>query len=151
MASSPDFPGAVSIGKELLELFTSGEFHEIWIVYTVRASSLLEKPVAERLLPIPNVQEVAELAEKSNAVLYDEPAPVVLQQAVELDVCARVHQALVQSAVSENAARMSAMDSATGNCDKMIHRYTQLRNRARQAAITTELSEIVTGKESLEQ
>ena len=61
-----------------------------------------------------------------------------------------IYEALVETGVAEHAARMSAMDNASSNCDRMTDNYVQLRNRARQAAITTELSEIVTGKEALQ-
>ncbi|HRR28094.1 MAG TPA: FoF1 ATP synthase subunit gamma, partial [Victivallales bacterium] len=59
------------------------------------------------------------------------------------------HMALVESTVYEHNARMMAMDSATANCEKMIQEYIKKRNRARQSAITTEISEIISGKEAM--
>ena len=73
-----------------------------------------------------------------------------MQQYAALMVQGMLYEALVETGVAEHAARMSAMENASSNCDRMTSNYVQLRNRARQAAITTELNEIVTGKEALQ-
>ncbi len=146
-ASKADYATATELAGDILGAFESGEVDEVWLVYTVRISSLSERPTSERLLPLAPPAERQWVADD---VLLEEPPEELRARVVPLVVRARLHQALVESAVSEHAARMSAMDSATTNCDRLMHRYIQLRNRARQAAITTELSEIVTGKEAIE-
>jgi F-type H+-transporting ATPase subunit gamma len=82
--------------------------------------------------------------------LFEETPEHFLIEGAKLLVESRIYEAVVESAVAEHAARMTAMDSASSNCDRLISKYIQLRNRARQAVITTELNEIVTGKEALE-
>jgi F-type H+-transporting ATPase subunit gamma len=150
LSSHPEYKAAAHAANELLGFFMSSEFHEIWIVYTVRISFLQEKPLSERLLPLPDLLTPAQKVREQGSMLLDESPSAALDAVVRLWVRARVHHAMVEAGISEHAARMSAMDSATANCDHMIHHYQQLSNRARQAAITTELNEIVTGKEALE-
>jgi len=151
VSSGPSYEKASLIGKDCLDLFLKGKFHEIWMVYTISVSSLEQKTISERLLPLPNKDHSLKKQKKISTSFLYESSENVLKATAKLDLYARIHKALIQSAISENSARISAMDSATTNCDTLTHRYVQLRNRARQASITTELSEIVTGKEALEQ
>lgn len=149
VAGDPTYEAARKIGSELLDDFLAGSCQEVWLVYTRRISSLEEEPVHERLLPI----TLAALSEEQKTradYLFEEDPEQLLMNMVPILVCARIHEVLILASMSEHAARMSAMDAATTNADRLMRKYVQLRNRARQASITTELTEIVTGKESLE-
>ncbi|NLE02577.1 MAG: ATP synthase F1 subunit gamma [Fibrobacter sp.] len=143
---NPDFSSTNKIADELLEDFVRGTFHEIWVVYS-RKILLAEEPVSERLLPFEKTNTT--VSQNDNIIIEEKPE-VLLQNYVKMTIRAAVYKAHFESTVSEHSARMSAMDTATTNCDQMIQRYIKLRNRARQTQITTELSEIVSGKEAID-
>jgi F-type H+-transporting ATPase subunit gamma len=144
--SFPDYTNAIEIADDLFSKFTEGTFQEIWIVYT-RKTALQEEPCVERLLPF----EINKgLTTASPDILLEEKSTTLLRSISQLALRAKIYRVHLDSTVSEHTARMAAMDAATSNCDKMIQRYTILRNRARQTAITTELTEIVSGKETID-
>jgi F-type H+-transporting ATPase subunit gamma len=145
-SSVPTYAYASGIADDLFNSFIKGDFQEIWIVYT-RKVALQEEPCAERLLPFEINKDLTTVSEK---VLLEENVTKLLVNFSRLAVRAQIYRALLESTVSEHTARMGAMDAATSNCDKMIQRYIKLRNRARQTAITTELTEIVSGKEAID-
>lgn len=145
--SAPSWEVAKTIGERFIELFTSEKADEIWVTSSRKTGAFSEEPEVKRLLPV-DLTAVGE----SNHVDYLVEGPVALsiERTVQLYLQSTVYDILIQSAVAEHSARMSAMDNANNNCDRLLGQYTQLRNRARQAVITTELNEIVTGKEALE-
>jgi F-type H+-transporting ATPase subunit gamma len=140
---------AVRIGREIMDSFLSGEYDEIYLAYNHFISPLSQKPTMLALLPIESHEiEVGEHAIHANYILEPEQhelLAVLLPKTVEFDI----YYALLENAAGENGARMTAMDNATRNADEMIRMYTLLRNRARQASITKELIEIVSGAEAL--
>ena len=145
--SAPNYTTASTIADDLFDIFIKGAFQEIWIVYT-RKAALLEEPCLERLLPF----EISkDLFTEPQDFLLEEDSTSLLHSVSQVAIRAKIYKACLDSTVSEHAARMGAMDAATANCDKMIQRYIKLRNRARQTAITTELTEIVSGKEAIDQ
>jgi len=146
-AAHPSWESAKTIGSELFQSFESETFHEVWMVYSKRTGSFTEEPVVSRLLPFALIPEEQKI---DTDYILEDSAERILIKAAELFVQSRVYEAILDSAVAEHAARMSAMDNASSNCDRLLGQYIQLRNRARQAVITTELNEIVTGKEALE-
>lgn len=153
VATPPDSSDALRIGLELCGLFRAGKYHEIHMAYTRFYSPMRHEAVIERLLPFdrPSAPEAATGGKPARPVSFlMEPDPATLATRL-MSVCVRFHlyDALLNSAASEHGARMLAMDSATGNIDKLSTRYTLLRNTARQAAITRELIEIVSGAEAL--
>jgi F-type H+-transporting ATPase subunit gamma len=147
VSSVPNYANAVSIADDLFHRFTKGDFQEIWIVYT-RKVALQEEPCIERLLPFETNKD---LPPASREILLEENAAELLKSFSQLAIRAKIYRAQLDATVSEYTARMTAMDAATTNCDKMIQHYVKLRNRARQTAITTELTEIVSGKEAIDQ
>ncbi len=151
-AASPDIKNAHEIARFCIEKYQSGEVNSVYLVYSQRKSSLSEEPVIRKVLPIQKDTETpsqqAEAVLKS--LLFENNPEEIQQHLFQMKMFANIYRALIESAESEHSARMNAMETATTNCDKMIQNYQQLRNRARQTAITTELSEIVTGKEALE-
>jgi F-type H+-transporting ATPase subunit gamma len=145
----PAYTDAIRIGQELCDVFLAGQFDEIHIAYSHFVNPLTQKPVIDQLLPIhPHEVPVGEKKLSPNLIL--EPAEgtlltTLLPKIIEFEI----YYALLENAAGENGARMTAMDNATTNANQMITLYTLLRNRARQAAITKELIEIVSGAEAL--
>ncbi len=140
------------IVDEILAFFKSAHFHRIWIVRAKKMSSVLMMPVVESFLPLSR-----EILEKSETFHDGTYQPLIeenrrnLSEAIVREfLCAHIHRSLIESALNEHGARMTAMDAAVSSCDRMSKHYVQLRDRARQSAITTELNEIVTGKEVID-
>ncbi len=146
-SSVPNYTTATAIADDLFARFIQGDFQEIWIVYT-RKAVLQEEPCIERLLPFDINKDLTTAPQE---VLHEENPNELLNNFSKLALRAKIYRTHLDSTVSEHTARMGAMDAATTNCDKMIQRYIKLRNRARQTAITTELTEIVSGKETIDQ
>jgi F-type H+-transporting ATPase subunit gamma len=147
---SVDYRLAVEVAAGLARRYAAGEIDEAIVLYSEFRSALSQPPLVERVLPVvPG--EVAEPGEEDVGAPYSfEPNEQALLQALvpkALEV--EIHRALLESQASEHAARMTAMESATRNTQEMIDRLTLQFNRARQAAITKELVEIITGAEAL--
>jgi F-type H+-transporting ATPase subunit gamma len=151
---SPEFSTAREIGEELLSDFNTpfedGGVDEIHIVYTRFKSMVVQEPAVIRLLPLEVVEE--EATEETDLLpLYEyEPEPEqVLNALLPRYIESRIFAAMLQAAASELAARQRAMKSASDNATDLIEKYTRLRNNARQAEITQELTEIVGGADAL--
>jgi F-type H+-transporting ATPase subunit gamma len=138
---------ASDIGDVIVTEYASGHLDACYIVYNEFKSAITQKVVMEKLLPI----EPMEVAPEEGAVdyIYEPDQRTILNQLLPLYVNVEVYRALLESVASEHGARMTAMDNATRNAKDMIGRLTLQANRARQAAITTELMEIISGAESL--
>ncbi|MCC3290575.1 MULTISPECIES: F0F1 ATP synthase subunit gamma [unclassified Arthrobacter] len=151
---APEFETAREIGKALLDDFNTayedGGVDEIHIVYTRFKSMVIQEPAVIRLLPLEVVEEEAQ-SDAEFLPLYEyEPEPEkVLDALLPRYIESRIFAAMLQAAASELAARQRAMKSAGDNATDLIKKYTRLRNNARQAEITQELSEIVAGADAL--
>ena len=145
------FAEARNIAKVARELYTSGEVDAVYLIYTKFYSAMLQKPMAVNLLPIVADTDAPELAEAAgNADFIFEPDPASLFASIlPTYVDTLVYQALLEAVASEHGSRMTAMSSATDNAGKMISNLTLILNRARQAAITKEIAEIVGGADAL--
>ena len=154
-SDSPTFDAAKEIAGTLIEAFRTdsdaGGVDEIHIIYTRFVNSVTQVPETVRLLPLEVVEGTDPPDPDDVLPLYEfEPsAAVVLDALLPRYVESRVFNALLQAAASELAARQRAMKSATDNADDLITRYTRLANTARQAEITQEISEIVSGANAL--
>ncbi len=135
------------IVKDIIDGYTSKEVDSVYVIYNEFKSVIQQKVVAESLLPIPNL--VCKVGEEPPDYLYEPSAEVILDDLLKKYVEIEVYRALLESISSEHGARMTAMDSATRNASEMINRLTLTYNRARQAAITKELIEIVSGADAL--
>ena len=129
--------------KYLCKEFLKGTFDEIYISYTVFHSVLSQTPETIQILPLSRQKTDREGA--SGDVMYEPDSETVFQQIIPEYVGGILYGALCESRVSEQAARRTAMDSATQNADEMIDQLSLEFNRARQAAITQEITEIVAG------
>ena len=142
------FSNADPIGKKVIALFEAGEFDVCTLFYSRFRSVIAQIPTATQLIP---ARLVAEAATGGAAVDYDyEPDEVeILTALLPRNISVQVFRALLENAASEQGARMSAMDNATRNAGDMIRKQTQIYNRSRQAMITKELIEIISGAEAL--
>lgn len=140
------------IGRELVASYLDGSFDEVLIVYNEFKSAIQQTVRVETLLPIrPEEMDVSDeiLHAPSSDTLYDPSRAEVLDALLPQHVNVQIYRAALESVASEMGARMTAMENATKNAGELIHKLTLQYNRARQAAITTELTEIVSGAEAL--
>ncbi|MBI3599978.1 MAG: ATP synthase F1 subunit gamma [Nitrospinae bacterium] len=135
------------IVKDIIDGYTSEQVDSVYVVYNEFKSVIQQRVVAESLLPIPPL--VCKVGEEPPDYLYEPSAEVILDDLLKKYVEIEVYRALLESISSEHGARMTAMDSATRNASEMISGLTLTYNRARQAAITKELIEIVSGADAL--
>ena len=150
------FEDAAEIARAAIEAFSKGDVDSVYLVYNEFKSVLVQRVVVERLLPIPRgafsegAQEAA--APDQGAIvdyLYEPAAPELLANLIPSHVEVQVYRALLESAAAEHAARMTAMDAATRNSAEMIDQLTLYMNKVRQAAITREIIEVVSGAQAL--
>jgi len=141
---------AREVARVLLEPFLAGEVDSIRIVYNEFKSAMSQRVVNEALLPVtpPSVGENTEVA---TDFIFEPDRAILLARLAPMYVEISVLRALYESMASELGARMTAMDAATKNAEEMIGKLTLQYNRARQAAITTELMEIIGGANALQE
>ena len=142
------YENARTIADQVLDRFENGEFDVATIFYNRFESVISQVPTARRVIPA----EAADAGDQPGAsALYDyEPGEeAILDELLPRSVATQVFAALLENAASEQGARMTAMDNATRNAGDMIDRLTTVYNRSRQAAITKELIEIISGAEAL--
>ncbi|MEO7111208.1 MAG: ATP synthase F1 subunit gamma [Polyangiaceae bacterium] len=137
----------------IVSQFEHGEVDAVYIAYNEFKSAITQKPTVEKLLPLPKVSDdEKEKNAAAKAEFIFEPNPrALLERLVPLYVEISIYRALLESQAGFFGAQMTAMDSATRNAKDAIDRYTLLYNRARQAAITKELMEIIGGAEALKE
>ena len=154
-SDAPSVEVADDIAGALLDAFRApadeGGVDEVHVVYTQFVNMVTQRPRVLRLLPLEVVEGVVEPGEAEALPLYEfEPNPeVVLDALLPRYVRSRIYASLLQAAASELAARQRAMKTATDNAEDLIRLYTRLANQARQAEITQEISEIVSGADAL--
>ena len=137
-----------TIAKDLCKRYVSGEFAEIHITYTNFVSVLSQTPETKQLLPLLKenyLTEVEELSGPSQEIIYEPGYEEAFEAIVPEYLGGILYGALCESRAAEQAARRTAMDSATSNAEEMIEDLSLKYNRARQAAITQEITEIVSG------
>ena len=142
------FGEASDISRKAQAMYVSGEVDVVYLVYTKFLSALTQQPTAVQLLPLQTETESASSGASEDA-LFEPDAATLFGEMVPRSVDTLVYQALLESVASEHGSRMTAMSSATDNAGKMIANLTLVANRARQAAITKEISEIVGGADAL--
>jgi F-type H+-transporting ATPase subunit gamma len=139
------FNDAVAVADVAIEEFTSGRASSVYLVYNEFKSVMSQRIVVERLLPIPRLEPAAAAAGPSVDYLY-EPAPEeIFKTLLPRHVQVQVYRALLESNAAFFAAQMTAMDAASRNATDMIESLTLYMNKVRQAAITREIIEVVSG------
>lgn len=152
-----DIEQARVVARKVLSPFVQGDVDSIYIVYNEFKSAMSQRVVAEPLLPLQRAEAPAVSNEHGQApdwtanseFLFEPSREVLLDRLVPIYIEVSILRALFESQASELGSRMTAMESATKKAAEMIGKYTLLYNRARQAAITTELMEIIGGAEAL--
>lgn len=147
ITDEPKFENALSIMNPLVDEYNSGKTHHIEIIYTEYKSAITQRAVYEQLLPFED-KTTDEEKTKGNYT-FEPSAAEVLNEIIPNYTNAAIFTALLNSSTSEHASRMRAMKAATDNAEDLIKILSRQSNQARQAEITTEISEIVGGAEAL--
>ena len=148
-----DYDDAAAISERLAQMFADGEFDVCTIIYNHFKSIMTQIVTTQQLIPY-HVEDSetsggSEDSGPSAIYEYEPDEEEILARLLPRNLAVQIYRALLESSASEQAARMTAMDNATRNAGDMIDKLSLLYNRSRQAAITTELTEIVTGAEAL--
>ena len=148
--NDPLYADAIYIGKNVLASYENGEVGEIYLAYTSFKNTVVQEPKLIKLLPI-NVDEIMQDMEIDvlTPMNYEPEAEEALDMIIPKYMNNIIFGAFVEAVASENGARMQAMDSATKNAEDMIADLSLKYNRARQGAITQELTEIIAGADAI--
>jgi len=147
ITGSITYQTAAMIGQEIVDGYLEERYDAVYLVYNAFRSAISQEATVAKLLPIQPLQ-----VEERNHIaqyLYEPDQTTVLAQIMPKHIEVQVFRGLLESVASEHGARMSAMDSASKNASEMIGKLTLQYNRARQAAITKELMEIISGAEAI--
>jgi F-type H+-transporting ATPase subunit gamma len=143
--AKPSLANARPIADQLIQEYLDGRTDEIWVVNNRFQSALTQTPQAIKVFPT----KTESVKSSNSPILFDPPPAIVLSKLIPQSIRFLILNALLENAAGEQGARMTAMDNATRNGQEMIDKNTLLKNRARQAQITTELVEIIAGAESI--
>ncbi|MHB9073017.1 MAG: ATP synthase F1 subunit gamma [Desulfobaccales bacterium] len=143
-----DFSNAVTVAREVMNAFINGEVQEVHLIHSSFINMAIQRPKMVQLLPI-KPSETEEEAGSSTEYLFEPPMEQFLEYLLPKYINVLVYHGFLENSASEYAARMTAMDNAQSNCKEMITTLSLIMNKARQAAITRELMDIVGGAEAL--
>ena len=144
------FADAQNVAADLIARYEAGEYDVAHLFYSKFVSVLTQEPTQAQIIPVPApVGGAATAGAMSAAVEYEPDEDEILADLLPRNVAVQLLRAQLENAASEQGSKMTAMDNATRNAGDMINRLTILYNRTRQAAITTELVEIISGAEAL--
>jgi F-type H+-transporting ATPase subunit gamma len=150
MLNNPNYGDASALGQEVIDLFLTHEVDEVYVCYSEFINMVTQRPVVKKLLPIaPEAMEEEEQEQELLEYIFEPSRAGVLNDLLPNYIKLQLLEVFFQTAVSEHAARMTAMDNAVNNCKEMVRDLTLVYNKARQAAITAELMDIVGGVEAL--
>ncbi|MBA4397512.1 MAG: ATP synthase F1 subunit gamma [Syntrophus sp. (in: bacteria)] len=145
-----DISLAVQIARDVIPPFVREEYDELYLVYNEFKNLSVQRPAIIRLFPLPSIGQDEDVdPNKRIDYIYEPSDEALLEKLLPMYVRVLIFRALVETSAGENGARMAAMDNATRNCEDMIGSLSLKYNKARQAAITAELMDIVGGTEAL--
>jgi F-type H+-transporting ATPase subunit gamma len=147
-ARNPAFEHARAVADDLIARYEAGEFDVAHLVYSNFRSALVQEPINRQIIPVPVAQE-GEAAAGNSAVEYEPDEEEILATLLPRNVAVQIYRAMLENNAGFYGAQMTAMDNATRNAGDMIQRLSIQYNRTRQAAITKELIEIISGAEAL--
>ena len=147
--NEPLYSDAKEVCDEVLKAFADGQIGEIYLAYTSFKNTVVHEPKLIKLLPVDNNELKADPEGDMTPMNYEPEEDEALDAIIPKYVCSLIYGALIEAVASENGARMQAMDNATSNADDMISSLSLKFNRARQASITQELTEIIAGAEAI--
>jgi F-type H+-transporting ATPase subunit gamma len=146
---------AEKVTTRVIDMFTDGQFDKAYVVYSAFKNVMTQTPTVKQIIPfeisekvLHDVEGHGNADEPRGIYTFEPSAQILLERLVPQQIAAQVYSLLLEVAAGEQAARMAAMDNATRNAGDMINRLTLSYNRARQAYITKEVSEIVAGAEA---
>jgi F-type H+-transporting ATPase subunit gamma len=142
-------PMAAAISRQATERFLGGQSDEVWLLYNEFVSVMTQKVVLRRLLPLEGTGAEETSGETPGDAIFEPDRAAIAKQLFPELILSQIYRALLESSASEHGARMAAMDSSTRNAGEMIAKLTLIYNRARQAVITKELIEVVSGADAL--
>jgi len=143
LGDTPKLETLIGVIKVMLDAFTEGKVDRVYLVYNNFVNTMVQKATFDQLLPLAAADD--KVAEHDWDYLYEPDAATVLEHVITRYIESLVYQAVLENVASEHAARMVAMKAASDNANKMIGTLQLVYNKARQAAITQEISEIVGG------
>ena len=143
-----EFSIASSIRDKILELFFNGEIFECHLIFTKFKSAISQNVEAQKLLPVEN-ESFSNDEKRSVSYDFEPSEEELLNDIIPKNIAIQIHSALLENMASEQGSRMTAMDNATRNANDMIDGLTLFYNRSRQALITKELIEIISGAEAV--
>jgi F-type H+-transporting ATPase subunit gamma len=146
-----DISLAGQIARDIISPFIREEYDELYLVYNEFRNVSVQRPAVVRLFPLPSIGQEDEDVDPNKRIeyIYEPSDEVLLERLLPMYVRVLIFRALVETSAGENGARMASMDNATRNCEEMIGSLSLKYNKARQAAITAELMDIVGGTEAL--
>ena len=145
-----DFSNAVTVAREIMGAFLTGGVQEVHLIHSSFINMAIQRPKMVQLLPIKPAEAESEAeAGASTEYLFEPPMEQFLEYLLPKYINVLVYHGFLENSASEYAARMTAMDNAQANCKEMITTLSLIMNKARQAAITRELMDIVGGAEAL--
>ena len=149
-STNPIYSDALSISSKILDLYQKDEFGSCKIIFNKFVSAITQEVTLKSLIPIEtNNEDVSNNNQVSSVYEYEPSEEVILEELLNKNIATQLFSAQMESTASELAARMTAMDNATRNAGDLIDRLTLQYNRTRQAFITKELIEIISGAEAL--
>ena len=148
---APSYSDAQAIAKDISDRFMSGQFDVAHLAYANFRSTLLQEPTVDQIIPVvpAAVANVATGGVAASAIEYEPDEEAILAELLPRNVAIQIYRALLENAAVFYGSQMTAMDNATRNAGDMINKLSIAYNRQRQAAITTELVEIISGAEAL--
>ena len=149
-STNPIYSDALSISSKIVDLYQKDEFGSCKIIFNKFVSAITQEVTLKSLIPIEtNNEDVSNNNQVSSVYEYEPSEAVILKELLNKNIATQLFSAQMESTASELAARMTAMDNATRNAGDLIDRLTLQYNRTRQAFITKELIEIISGAEAL--
>jgi len=149
LGDSPTVADLIGVVKVMLDAFTNGEIDALHVVYNQFVNTMTQTPLVKQLLPLPVAEEDSEKLGHHWDYIYEPDAQALLDGLLSRFIEQQVYQGVVENIACEQAAKMIAMKSATDNAGDLIKEFQLAYNKARQAAITQELAEIVAGADAL--
>lgn len=147
--ATPEFLLAATVGQDVVHEYEANDLDEVYLVYGEFLSMAQQPPATQQILPLKAPEAEAEAEGPESEYVYEPSEEKLLEDLLPRYINVQIYRGMLDTAASEHAARMAAMDNATRNCNELINSLTLLYNKTRQASITSELIDIVGGAEAL--
>ena len=144
-----NFDTVAPVAEKIMQAFTNNQFDKVYLVYNQFKNAAVQLTVAERFLPIDTAASAASQSKNNTDYIFEPNKEYIVNELIPKSLKVQFYKALLDSVASEHGARMTAMHKATDNAKEMLRALKISYNKARQAAITNEILEIVGGAEAL--